>query len=171
VSELASEPSARREKTQILALLESARHGLRCTLTDVTDDQAAARPTASALCLGGVLKHVTYGERLWVDFIVEGTKEDDLDRYAASFRLEPGETVAGLLDEYAATAERTDEVITALPDLEVSHPLPAAPWYPPDTSWSAREVLLHILAETTQHTGHADIIKETLVKDRGAGGR
>jgi uncharacterized damage-inducible protein DinB len=152
------------EKDQILQMLEIHRRALRQTLSDVTDEQAVALPTVSALCLGGLLKHVTYAEKLWVDFIVDGKKEDDLDRYAASFRIEAGESVASLLAAYEAAARRTDDVIAALPDLHVAHPLPEAPWYPPNTSWSARQVLLHILAETTQHAGHADIIKETLVK-------
>ena len=150
------------EKAQILTILESARQSLSRMFADVTDEQARATPTASALCLGGILKHVTYGETIWIDFVVEGEKVDDLDRYAASFRMEPGETVTGLLDHYTATAKRTEEVITALPDLDTAHRLPEAPWYPPDTAWSAREVLLHLLQETAQHTGHADILKESL---------
>ena len=151
------------EKAQILAILESARQSLSRMFADVTEEQARATPTASALSLGGILKHVTYGETIWVDFIVEGEKVDDLDRYAASFRMEPGETVASLLDAYAATAKRTEEVIAGLPDLDTAHKLPEAHWYPPDTGWNAREVLLHLLHETAQHAGHADIIKESLV--------
>ena len=150
------------EKTQVLTILESARQSLSRMFADVTEEQARATPTASALCLGGILKHVTYGETIWVDFIVEGEKVDDLDRYAASFRMEPDDTVAGLLDAYAAAAKRTEEVIGGLPDLDLAHRLPEAPWYPPDTAWSAREVLLHLLHETAQHAGHADIIKESL---------
>jgi len=150
------------EKDQILRKLAHHRDGLRRTLSDVTEEQARARPTVSALCLGGILKHVVYVENGWIDFVVDGKKTDDLDRYAASFRVEPGETVAGLLAGYAQAARRTDEVVAALPDLDVAHRLPEAPWYPPDTEYSAREVLLHILAETAQHAGHADIIKETL---------
>jgi uncharacterized damage-inducible protein DinB len=150
------------ERQQVLAVLEFARQSLSRMFADVTEEQARATPTASALCLGGILKHVTYGETIWVDFIVDGHKVDDLDRYAASFRVEPGETVAGLLDAYATTAKRTEEVIAGLPDLETAHKLPEAPWYPPDTAWNAREVLLHLLHETAQHAGHADIIKESL---------
>ena len=32
----------------------------------------------------------------------------------------------------------------------------------PGASWSARRVLLHIVAETAQHAGHADIIREAI---------
>ncbi|MFB9852613.1 DUF664 domain-containing protein [Micromonospora andamanensis] len=49
-----------------------------------------------------------------------------------------------------------------LPDLDADHPLPEAPWFEPGARWSARRVLLHILAETSQHAGHADIIRETI---------
>ena len=150
------------EKDQLLGMLQRHRHGLRMTLSDVTDEEAVAIPTASALCLGGILKHVTDGERLWTDFVVDGEKTDDLDRYAASFRVAPGETVASLLADYAAAAQRTDDVIDARPDLDEAFPLPDAPWYPPNASWSIREVLLHILAETTQHAGHPHIITEPL---------
>jgi hypothetical protein len=61
-------------------------------------------------------------------------------------------------------ARRTTEIVTGLPDLEVSRPLPEAPWFQPGASWSARRVLLHVLAETAQHAGHAghaDIIRES----------
>jgi hypothetical protein len=32
----------------------------------------------------------------------------------------------------------------------------------PVPSWSARRVLIHSIAETAQHAGHADIIREAL---------
>jgi hypothetical protein len=46
--------------------------------------------------------------------------------------------------------------------LDLAHPLPEAPWFEPGASWSARRVLLHVIAETAQHAGHADIIRESL---------
>jgi len=76
----------------------------------------------------------------------------------------PGEseTLAGLLAEYEQVASRTEELVRTLPSLDASQPLPAAPWFPPNARWSARRVLLHIIAETSQHAGHADIIREAL---------
>ena len=47
-------------------------------------------------------------------------------------------------------------------DLNKSWPLPVAPWFEPGASWSVRRVLMHIIAETAQHAGHADIIRETI---------
>ena len=47
-------------------------------------------------------------------------------------------------------------------DLDASHPLPEAPWFRAGARRSARRVFLHIVAETAQHAGHADIIRESL---------
>jgi hypothetical protein len=74
----------------------------------------------------------------------------------------PGETLAGLLEHYAEVARRTDDLVATLPDLDASHPLPEAPWFEPGARWSARRAVLHIIAETSQHAGHADIIREAI---------
>jgi hypothetical protein len=88
--------------------------------------------------------------------------EEDYAKRAEQFRLLPGETLAGVLEDYAQVARCTDDLVTTLPDLDVSRPLPSAPWFPAGTEWSARRALLHIIAETAQHAGHADIIRESL---------
>jgi hypothetical protein len=83
------------------------------------------------------------------------------DDWANGFRMLPDETLHGLLDHYAEMAALTDELIRTT-DLDASWPLPDRPWFPPNTSWTARRVLLHVIGETAQHAGHADIIRETL---------
>jgi uncharacterized damage-inducible protein DinB len=152
------------ERTTLVETLAQHRSFLRHTVRDLTDEQAARRTTASALCLGGLIKHVTTVERMWMEFVLRGAEaaaggEED---YEDGFRMLPGETLAGLLDEYEKVARRTEEIVAGLPDLEVSHRLPEAPWFEPGASWSARRVVLHVLAETAQHAGHADIIRESL---------
>jgi hypothetical protein len=82
--------------------------------------------------------------------------------WSERFRMLPGETLGGLLDEYEQVARRSDDLVATLPDLDSSHPLPEAPWFEPGARWSARRVLLHVIAETAQHAGHADIIRESL---------
>ncbi|MBR7679315.1 DUF664 domain-containing protein, partial [Streptomyces daliensis] len=77
------------------------------------------------------------------------------------FRMADDATLADLLARYAAPAARTDELITTL-DLDASHPLPVAPWFEPGASWSVRRTLLHVIGETAQHAGHADIIRESI---------
>jgi hypothetical protein len=72
------------------------------------------------------------------------------------------ETLASLLAEYDRVAARTDELVASLPDLDAAHPLPEAPWFEAGASWSVRRSILHVIAETAQHSGHADVIRETI---------
>jgi Protein of unknown function (DUF664) len=163
-----SEMTATGERADLLETLGKHRWFLRFTVRDLTDEQAARTTTASALCLGGLVKHVALTERQWVSFIVDGpaamsTPDDHtVADWARGFRLAEGETLAGVLETYEQVAARTDELVRTLPDLDLSHPLPVAPWFPPGARWSARRVLLHVIAETAQHAGHADILRESL---------
>ncbi|GLY71616.1 DinB family protein [Amycolatopsis taiwanensis] len=170
VNELTTTPAVTGERADLLAALAKQRHFLRFTTRDLTDEQAGRRTTVSELCLGGLIKHVTAVERSWANFIVEGPSampdftamtEEDQARWADEFRMLPGDTLAGVLASYDEAARRTDELVAVLPDLDVTHPLPKAPWPQPER-WSVRQVLIHIIAETAQHAGHADIIRESL---------
>ncbi|MFC7814656.1 DinB family protein [Streptomyces sp. NPDC057367] len=159
------------ERADLLETLAKHRHFLRFTTRDLTDEQAGLRTTASELCLGGLIKHVTSVERGWVDFILEGPSamgdftamtEADWAKRTDEFRMLPGETLDGVLAAYAEVADRTDDLVATLPDLDAAWPLPKAPWFEADAQWSARRVLMHIMTETAQHAGHADIIRESL---------
>jgi Protein of unknown function (DUF664) len=157
------------ERADILETLAQHRGFLRYTVQGLDDEQATRRTTASELCLGGIIKHVTAVEQSWGQFIEQGpdnsAPEDlaaGLEVHAAGFRMVGDETLALLLDRYAEVAGQTDKLVTELPSLDASQPLPPAPWNEPGKRWSARRVFLHIIAETSQHAGHADIIRESL---------
>ena len=167
----ADAPTAIGERADLLDVLAKHRHFLRFTTRDLTDEQAGRRTTASQLCLGGLIKHVAAVERNWVQFILDGPSamgdftamtEADWARRADEFRMLPGDTLARVLAEYAEVARRTDERVVTLSDLDATQPLPKAPWFESGARWSARRVLMHIIAETAQHAGHADIIRESL---------
>jgi len=156
------------ERTDLHSTLAAHRGFLVGTVRDLTDDQARLSPTVSQLCLGGIIKHVTLMEEGWVRFIEEGPSaigSSDAAAYeahAAGFRMLDGETLPSLLARYEAVARHTDELLFALPSLDASQPLPEAPWFEAGASWTARRVFIHVVAETAQHAGHADIIRETL---------
>ena len=162
------------ERADILETLTVHRQFLRQTVQGLTDDQARQRTTASELTLGGLIKHVAETESSWADFVVngpEGMGGGDVDwseptpelieQYTAGFRLLPDETLEGVLARYDEVARRTDELVATV-DLDHSHPLPEAPWFPKGARRSARRAFIHIVAETAQHAGHADIIRESL---------
>ncbi|WP_328338368.1 DinB family protein [Micromonospora sp. NBC_00421] len=151
------------ERADLAQTIGLHRGFLRHTVRGLTDAQAATRSTVSELCLGGLVKHVTAVEQRWARFMVggAGAMESVPVDWAGLFRMSDDDTLAGLLDGYAETAAHTDELIATL-DLDVSHPLPEAPWFTPGASWSVRRTLLHVIAETAQHAGHADIIRESI---------
>lgn len=90
----------------------------------------------------------------------EAMEREPLD-WVGQFRVAPGETLSGLVERFHEVAEQTDKLIATL-DLNAAHPLPQAPWFEPGASWTVRRVLLHLIAETSQHAGHADILRESI---------
>ncbi|MCM0679014.1 DinB family protein [Micromonospora phytophila] len=151
------------ERADLLQTLRRHRGFLRQTVDGLTDEQAANRSTVSELCPGGLIKHVATTEDRWMRFAVGGAEamvSEPVD-WTGQFRMREGETLAGLLADYDRVAAATDQLVATL-DLDVAHPLPQAPWFEPGASWSVRRVLLHLIAETSQHAGHADILREAI---------
>ncbi|MEU8420756.1 DinB family protein [Micromonospora sp. NPDC048835] len=151
------------ERTDLLQTLRKHRGFLLQTVDGLTDEQAASRPTVSGLCLGGLIKHVTNVEHRWTLFAVGGAEameREEID-WVGQFQMLPGETLAVLVERFQEVAAQTDELVATL-DLDAAHPLPQAPWFEQGASWTVRRVLLHVIAETSQHAGHADILRESI---------
>lgn len=158
------------ERDDLLQTLNKQRGFLRHTVQGLSDEQAALRPTASSLCLGGLIKHVAMVEERWMAFSVGGAPamESTPIDWEGQFRMEPAETLADVLKTYEEVAAATEELVGKL-DLDSAHELPKAPWFEPGASWSVRRVLLHLIAETAQHSGHADIIRESIDGQKSMG--
>lgn len=75
--------------------------------------------------------------------------------------MQPGDTVESVLASYAEVAAETERTLRTL-DLDTSHELPKAPWFESGARWTVRRTVIHIIAETAQHAGHADIIREAI---------
>jgi hypothetical protein len=151
------------ERTELLQALAEQREMLLIAVRGLDDAQAAARTTVSALTLGGIIRHLAQGNRAWAHIVAgrDGVPAGfwDMDQY----RMRETDTLAGLLEEYAAAARAFEDAVVALPDLDRPVPLPEAPWAPGVVNWwSPRRILLRLLRETAQHAGHADIIRESL---------
>jgi hypothetical protein len=160
------------DREELVAIIAKHRGLFLVTVQGLTDEQARLTPTVSALSLGGLVKHVTSTVAGWLDFVEHGPQQQGeidwsnpdpalYEAFTNGFKLLPDETLEGVLGEWAAVAARTDALIRSA-DLEESHALPPAPWFPPGEAWSNRRVFMHILAETAQHAGHADILRETV---------
>ncbi len=152
------------ERADLLETLATHRAFLRFTVRGLTDEQATRRTTASALTLAGIVKHVASTEATWADFAVRGPAafgDVTPEVWAQEWVLQPGETLTSVLAHYEQVAAHTDELVRTI-DLDQRHPLPEAPWFTPGATRSARRVFLHLVAETAQHAGHADILRESL---------
>lgn len=172
MSQPSTTPTTSSEREELVAIIEKQRGLFLVTVRGLTDEQARLTPTVSALSLGGLVKHLAATVVGWLDFIEDGPQQPVgvdwsnpdpavLERFANGFRLLPDETLASVLADWEAMAARTDALVRSV-DLAESHPLPPAPWFPPGESWSNRRVFMHILAETAQHSGHADILRESI---------
>ncbi|GAA4119876.1 DinB family protein [Nocardioides fonticola] len=152
-----------RERDDLIATLAQHRGFLKQTITGLDDAAARSTPTVSALSLASILKHVADTEAGWITFARDGAMAgaDDWSGEDTRFLLTDDDTVEALLARYDAVADDTAALI-AEADLDAAHPLPAAPWFPPGATWTVRRVLWHVLAESAQHAGHADIIRESI---------
>jgi len=152
------------ERANLLAYVEQQRYGIRLTAFGLTDEQARATPTKSALSVGGLIKHVTATERTWMDIVMQGPSTGDQDQYGEGFVMQPSETLKAILDDNERCGRETEEVIAGIDDLGQAVPVPkGVPWFPADVeAWSVRWVLLHVMEELARHAGHADIIREHL---------
>jgi uncharacterized damage-inducible protein DinB len=158
----ATVPPVANEREGLMEYLAQERYKLKVTAFGLTDEQARAAPSASALSVGGLIKHVAETERTWIGHILRQSTQADFASYAAGFRLTEDETLDSVIAEYDAVAAETAAVIGEIEDLGYPVPVPPAPWNPKDVEWSVRWVLLHLIEETARHAGHADIVRETI---------
>lgn len=138
----------------------------------LSDEQARLTPTVSALSIGGLVKHATGMQRTWMARVAAAPDappkdprpfEEIAKEFGDQHVMRPDETLAGLLDAFKAqNAESLRLVETA--DLDTKVPVPQdIPWFPDELeAWSVRWVILHVINELARHSGHADIIRESI---------
>jgi uncharacterized damage-inducible protein DinB len=163
---VADERSALRE---YLAYHQSAYFAVSYGLTD---EQARSTPSASALSVGGLVKHVTAMQRNWMARVAAAPEQAPKDprpfdeiakEFGEQHVMRPDETLGELLEKLETqNAESLRLVDTA--DLDAAVPVPQdIPWFPKDQkAWSVRWVILHVINELARHAGHADIVRETI---------
>lgn len=148
----------------LLSFIEEQRGGIRRALLGLTEEQAAARPSASELSLSGLLKHVAEVEQGWIARArgeAPAVKRDE-SNWHECFVLVEEETVASQLADWEKVAAETEAFLRSVPSLDDTFALPPDPWFPPQGRVSMRWLALHLIRETARHAGHADIVRESL---------
>jgi uncharacterized damage-inducible protein DinB len=156
-------PPVANEREALLAFMAQQRMWLRIAAHGLTDEQARATPSVSALSVGGLIKHVAQTERHWMNIVEQRDDSAEID-YEGGFTLGPDETLTDVLAAYDDVAKETEAIVAGIDDLGRDVPVPkGVPWFPDDVeAWSVRWVLLHIIEETSHHAGHADIVRESI---------
>ena len=80
-----------------------------------------------------------------------------------------GETLAGIIADYEKVTQRTDELVRTLPDLDASTSCRRRRGSSPAPAGRRGRAFTHIVAETAQHAGHADILRETIDGQKSMG--
>ncbi|MGH3679905.1 MAG: DinB family protein [Natronosporangium sp.] len=150
-------------KAELRRYLQAARDALLWKLEGVSEYDARRPLVPTGTNLLGLVKHVAsveagylggtfsrpFGEPLpWLD----EDAEPNADLWATAD--ESREQVVGL---YHRVWVHSDATVDALALDAIGN----VPWWPPDRSEvTLHRILVHVIAETSRHAGHADIVRE-----------
>lgn len=152
-------------KETLRTYLQSHRDALLWKLDGLGERDARWPVTTSGTNLLGLVKHVGsmefdyFGQVFdrpasqplpWLD----DDAEDNADMWATA-----DESLAWMIDFYRRGCAHADETIAAL-DLEATGQVPW--WRPGRQDVTLHRILVHMIAETARHTGHADILREQI---------
>jgi uncharacterized damage-inducible protein DinB len=153
------------EKADLHRYLQAARDALLWKLEGLGEYDIRRPLVPTGTNLLGLVKHVasvasgyfgaTFGRPFpeplpWTD----PDHEPNADMWATA--EESREQIVGI---YRRVWDHADETITALPLDGIGH----VPWWPPERrEVTLRRILLHMIAETHHHAGHADIVRELI---------
>ena len=147
------------ERTQLSAFIEDYRNAIEATLDRLTEEQARRRLVPSATTLLGLLKHVTWMQRVWFEECVGGTSRQGLGLVRSpeeSFRLSDDDTIASVTAAHREACATARKVVAALSLDAVVTGHRSGPR-------TLRWVWLQVLRELAHHCGHADILREQLL--------
>ena len=147
------------ERTQLDAFVEEYRSALEVNLNDLAEEQGRRRLVSSATTLLGLLKHVTWMQRVWFEECVGGTSRRALGLVQnpdESFQLADADTVASVM---AAHREACATARATVADLPLNAVVTGHQAGPRTLRW----VYLQVLRELAHHCGHADILREQVL--------
>jgi hypothetical protein len=146
------------------SILDDHRAAMHACLDGLTEEEARRRLVPSRTTLLGLVKHVTFVERVWFDEAFTGRPRSEIGIPATpdeSFILDDGDTIDSVRTAYAeaCAASRHTAAALSLDDIVSGNrrgPLPL------------RWIYLHLLREIAQHCGHAEILREQILAARPA---
>jgi uncharacterized damage-inducible protein DinB len=143
------------ERDVLLRYLAKHRRLVVAALDGLTDEQVRRPMVPSGTNLLGLVHHLTGVERHWFELVFLGAAIVPDMSMSAPASTPIDEVIAG----YRAACARSDEIVRGCTDLST---LAAIPNPGEDEVDSLRLIIAHMVEETAQHTGQADIIRELI---------
>ncbi|MCG7578937.1 DinB family protein [Mycolicibacterium sp. OfavD-34-C] len=165
-------PPVADERAGLREYLAAQQYAFHAIAYGLTDEQARATPSVSALSVGALIKHVTNCQRGWMQRVAAAPELCERDKrpmdsqaadYQNEFVMRTDETLADLLAAFDKQNAETMRLLESV-DLGAAVPVPHdVPWFPSDVAaWSVRWVFFHMIEELARHAGHGDIIRESI---------
>ncbi|NEB02466.1 DinB family protein [Streptomyces sp. SID13726] len=150
-------------KNTLHGRLRRDRQALLWKLDGLSEYDTRRPLTATGTNLLGLVKHVAMVEARYFGEVFDRPSPEPLPRWQDSDGSDlwatEGETRDQIIALYRRTWDHADATIDALPLDIPGH----VPWWPePHPNTNLFAILIHVLGETTRHTGHADILREGL---------
>jgi uncharacterized damage-inducible protein DinB len=164
--------AASNPKDDLQRYLQAGREALLWKLEGLSEYDVRRPLVPTGTNLLGLVKHVAAVEAGYLGATFGRPFPDPIPWAAedaepnADMWATPEESREGLVDLYRRVWTHSDGTIAAL-DL---HAEGRVPWWPPEhATVTLHRVLVHLIAETDRHAGHADIVRELI--DGSAGVR
>jgi uncharacterized damage-inducible protein DinB len=160
------------ERDALLVFLDYHQGAYLAVAYGLTDEQARSTPSVSAQSIGGLIKHATGVQRSWMERVAAApdfptadprSMEEIMAAYADEHVMRDDETLEQLLETFKRQNAETVRILGEA-DLDTPVPVPQdVPWFPKDIDhWTVRWVIHHLINELARHSGHADIIRESI---------
>jgi hypothetical protein len=149
------------EREALERMVDLQRAEVAGVLEGLDEDQARRRLVPSLTTPLGLVKHLTFVERVWFQLRFSARTRAELglpETVAESFLLDPDETIASVLASHATACEESRRIAAGLSlDATVEHPRMGTL----DLRW----IYLHLVREIARHLGHGDILREQLLAE------
>jgi uncharacterized damage-inducible protein DinB len=164
MTELRDEPPRSLEDPREILLQQVSyyRASLLAKLDGLSEDQLTASILPSAWSPLGLLKHLVFVERRWMQWGFEAEQVPDPwgdhDPDSEGWLVTPEDTVADLTARLAAIAARTEAVAGQAQLTQRARLGGRFSSDPPTLGW----ILAHLLQEYARHVGHLDVVRELI---------
>jgi uncharacterized damage-inducible protein DinB len=152
-------------KADLQRYLQSARDALLWKLEGLSDYDLRRPLTPTGTNLLGLVKHVASVELGYLGDVFDRPSGeslpwlDDDTEPNADMWVTAEQSTADIVDLYHRAWVHDDATIDGLPLGAQGR----VPWWPPErTAVTLHQILVHVIAETQRHAGHADIVRELI---------